>query len=161
MLPNYHSSTQTLVLFKKKKTKTTGKCEFRCLLLLLNQESFSTSFCICTVTKVILWVEMFVTVAGSSTLNQHGAAMQLYIGYNIKVTFVFCLPCSAVSFQRRCAGVGYSCSTLLSGGNFRKNSGGDQRQWDWRGPAVSSDVQLHDLPSDVEEASQAVCWVYA
>ncbi|XP_074934203.1 rho guanine nucleotide exchange factor 18 isoform X3 [Phalacrocorax aristotelis] len=39
-------------------------------------------------------------------------------------------------------------------GSFRKNSGGDQRQWDLRGPAVSSDVQLHDLPSDAEEGSQ-------
>ncbi|KAM9265295.1 rho guanine nucleotide exchange factor 18 [Morus bassanus] len=39
-------------------------------------------------------------------------------------------------------------------GSFRKNSGGDQRQWDWRGPAVSSDVQLHDIPSDAEEGSQ-------
>ncbi|NXX75331.1 ARHGI factor, partial [Urocolius indicus] len=41
-------------------------------------------------------------------------------------------------------------------GSFRKNSGGDQRQWDWRGPAVSSDVQLHDLLSDAEEGSQTV-----
>ncbi|NWI26664.1 ARHGI factor, partial [Sula dactylatra] len=46
-------------------------------------------------------------------------------------------------------------------GSFRKNSGGDQRQWDWRGPAVSSDVQLHDLPSDAEEGSQTVCWLNA
>ncbi|XP_057256292.1 rho guanine nucleotide exchange factor 18 isoform X4 [Pezoporus wallicus] len=52
---------------------------------------------------------------------------------------------------------GYDSSPSIStkSGNFRKNSGGDQRQWDWRGPAVSSDVQLHDLPSDAEEASQA------
>ncbi|XP_030365559.1 rho guanine nucleotide exchange factor 18 [Strigops habroptila] len=51
---------------------------------------------------------------------------------------------------------GYDSSPSISSksGNFRKNSGGDQRQWDWRGPAVSSDVQLHDLPSDAEEASQ-------
>uniref|UniRef100_A0A672TGJ1 Rho/Rac guanine nucleotide exchange factor 18 n=1 Tax=Strigops habroptila TaxID=2489341 RepID=A0A672TGJ1_STRHB len=55
---------------------------------------------------------------------------------------------------------GYDSSPSISSksGNFRKNSGGDQRQWDWRGPAVSSDVQLHDLPSDAEEASQTVCW---
>ncbi|NWS48203.1 ARHGI factor, partial [Probosciger aterrimus] len=53
---------------------------------------------------------------------------------------------------------GYDSSPSIStkSGNFRKNSGGDQRQWDWRGPAVSSDVQLHDLPSDAEEASQIV-----
>ncbi|KAM8986846.1 rho guanine nucleotide exchange factor 18 isoform 1-T1 [Ara ararauna] len=51
---------------------------------------------------------------------------------------------------------GYDSSPSIStkSGNFRKNSGGDQRQWDWRGPAVSPDVQLHDLPSDAEEASQ-------
>ncbi|NXC71695.1 ARHGI factor, partial [Anhinga anhinga] len=46
-------------------------------------------------------------------------------------------------------------------GSFRKTGGGDQRQWDWRGPAVSSDVQLHDLPSDAEEGSQTVCWLKA
>uniref|UniRef100_A0A8C6IYI1 Uncharacterized protein n=1 Tax=Melopsittacus undulatus TaxID=13146 RepID=A0A8C6IYI1_MELUD len=57
---------------------------------------------------------------------------------------------------------GYDSSPSIStkSGNFRKNSGGDQRQWDWRGPAVSSDVQLHDLPSDAEEASQTVRWAY-
>ncbi|XP_029888758.1 rho guanine nucleotide exchange factor 18 isoform X1 [Aquila chrysaetos chrysaetos] len=51
---------------------------------------------------------------------------------------------------------GYDSSPSISNksGSFRKNSGGDQRQWDWRGPAVSSDVQLHDLPSDAEEGSQ-------
>ncbi|XP_014808344.1 PREDICTED: rho guanine nucleotide exchange factor 18 [Calidris pugnax] len=51
---------------------------------------------------------------------------------------------------------GYDSSPSVSNksGSFRKNSGGDQRQWDWRGPAVSSDVQLHDLPSDTEEGSQ-------
>ncbi|KFP38184.1 Rho guanine nucleotide exchange factor 18, partial [Chlamydotis macqueenii] len=51
---------------------------------------------------------------------------------------------------------GYDSSPSVSNksGSFRKNSGGDQRQWDWRGPAVSSDVQLHDLPSDAEEGSQ-------
>lgn len=87
--------------------------------------------------------------------------MQLHIGYSIKVTILFCLFCYAVSFHRPCAGVSCSYSTLLSGGSFRKNSGGDQRQWDWRGPVVSSDVQLHDLPSDAEEGSQTVCWAYA
>ncbi|NXW55457.1 ARHGI factor, partial [Eurystomus gularis] len=53
---------------------------------------------------------------------------------------------------------GYDGSPSISNksGSFRKNSGGDQRQWDWRGPAVSSDVQLHDLPSDAEEGSQTV-----
>ncbi|KAM6189396.1 rho guanine nucleotide exchange factor 18 [Sarcoramphus papa] len=51
---------------------------------------------------------------------------------------------------------GYDSSPSISNksGSFRKNSGGDQRQWEWRGPAVSSDVQLHDLPSDAEEGSQ-------
>ncbi|XP_010290751.1 PREDICTED: rho guanine nucleotide exchange factor 18 [Phaethon lepturus] len=51
---------------------------------------------------------------------------------------------------------GYDSSPSISNksGSFRKNSGGDQRQWDWRGLAVSSDVQLHDLPSDAEEGSQ-------
>ncbi|NWQ87943.1 ARHGI factor, partial [Burhinus bistriatus] len=51
---------------------------------------------------------------------------------------------------------GYDSSPSFSSksGSFRKNSGGDQRQWEWRGPAVSSDVQLHDLPSDAEEGSQ-------
>ncbi|KAF1636381.1 Rho guanine nucleotide exchange factor 18, partial [Eudyptes filholi] len=53
---------------------------------------------------------------------------------------------------------GYDSSPSISNksGTSRKNSGGDQRQWDWRGPAVSSDVQLHDLPSDAEEGSQTV-----
>ncbi|NXS42134.1 ARHGI factor, partial [Balaeniceps rex] len=53
---------------------------------------------------------------------------------------------------------GYDSSPSISNksGSFRKNSGGDQRQWDWRGPAVSSDVQLHDLPSDAEEGSQTL-----
>ncbi|NXG77039.1 ARHGI factor, partial [Baryphthengus martii] len=51
---------------------------------------------------------------------------------------------------------GYDSSPSISNksGSFRKNSGADQRQWDWRGPAVSSDVQQHDLPSDAEEGSQ-------
>ncbi|NWH48984.1 ARHGI factor, partial [Fregata magnificens] len=53
---------------------------------------------------------------------------------------------------------GYDSSPSISNksGSFRENSGGDQRQWDWRGPAVSSDVQFHDLPSDAEEGSQTV-----
>ncbi|NXM62580.1 ARHGI factor, partial [Illadopsis cleaveri] len=50
---------------------------------------------------------------------------------------------------------GYDSSPSVST-KSRKNSGGDQRQWDWRGPALSSDVQLHDLSSDAEEGSQTV-----
>ncbi|NXW28387.1 ARHGI factor, partial [Phaetusa simplex] len=54
---------------------------------------------------------------------------------------------------------GYDSSPSISNksGSFRKNSGGDQRQWDCRGPAVSSDVQLHDLSADAEEGSQTLC----
>ncbi|NWH66801.1 ARHGI factor, partial [Geococcyx californianus] len=54
---------------------------------------------------------------------------------------------------------GYDSSPAISSksGSFRKNSGGDQRQWDWKGPAVSPDAQLHDLPSDAEEGSQTIC----
>ncbi|NWW86092.1 ARHGI factor, partial [Rhynochetos jubatus] len=57
---------------------------------------------------------------------------------------------------------GYDSSSSLSNksGSFRKSSGGDQRQWDWRGPAGSSDVQLHDLPRDADEGSQTVCWAH-
>ncbi|NXP52540.1 ARHGI factor, partial [Heliornis fulica] len=53
---------------------------------------------------------------------------------------------------------GYDSSPSVSNksGSFRKNSSGDQRQLDWRAPALSSDVQLHDLPSDGEEGSQTV-----
>ncbi|NXH15721.1 ARHGI factor, partial [Bucco capensis] len=53
---------------------------------------------------------------------------------------------------------GYDSSPSVShkSASLRKNSGGDQRQWDWRGPAGTSDVQLHDLPSDAEEGSQTV-----
>ncbi|NWV75251.1 ARHGI factor, partial [Dasyornis broadbenti] len=51
---------------------------------------------------------------------------------------------------------GYDSSPSVSSKSGRKNSGSDQRQWDWRGPALSSDVQLHDLSSDAEEGSQAV-----
>ncbi|NWU35972.1 ARHGI factor, partial [Hylia prasina] len=53
---------------------------------------------------------------------------------------------------------GYDSSPSVSS-KSRKNSGGDQRQWDWRGPALSSDVQLHDPSSDAEEGSQAVYWL--
>lgn len=49
---------------------------------------------------------------------------------------------------------GYDSSPSVSSKSVRKNSGGDQRQWDWRGHALSSDVQLHDLSSDAEEGSQ-------
>ncbi|NWU31817.1 ARHGI factor, partial [Dyaphorophyia castanea] len=51
---------------------------------------------------------------------------------------------------------GYDSSPSVSSKSGRKNSGGDQRQWDWRGPALSSEVQLHDLSSDAEEGSQTV-----
>ncbi|KFZ48668.1 Rho guanine nucleotide exchange factor 18, partial [Podiceps cristatus] len=64
---------------------------------------------------------------------------------------------SGTGLQRRADTFGgYDSSPSISNksGSFRKNSGVDQRQWDWRGPAVSSDVQLHDLPSDAEEGSQ-------
>ncbi|NXN02099.1 ARHGI factor, partial [Sylvia borin] len=50
---------------------------------------------------------------------------------------------------------GYDSSPSVSS-KSRKNSGGDQRQWDWRGPALTSDVQLQDLSSDAEEGSQTV-----
>ncbi|KAF4789947.1 Rho guanine nucleotide exchange factor 18 [Turdus rufiventris] len=49
---------------------------------------------------------------------------------------------------------GYDSSPSVSSKSGRKNSAGDQRQWDWRGPALSSDVQLHELSSDAEEGSQ-------
>ncbi|NXG21356.1 ARHGI factor, partial [Grallaria varia] len=52
---------------------------------------------------------------------------------------------------------GYDSSPSVSSKSGRKNSSGDQRQWDWRGPAASCDVQVHDLPSDAEEGSQTVC----
>ncbi|NXY60829.1 ARHGI factor, partial [Callaeas wilsoni] len=51
---------------------------------------------------------------------------------------------------------GYDSSPSVSSKSGRKNSGGDQKQWDWRGPALGSDVQLHDLSSDAEEGSQTV-----
>ncbi|NXU11250.1 ARHGI factor, partial [Pardalotus punctatus] len=51
---------------------------------------------------------------------------------------------------------GYDSSPSVSSKSGRKNSGGEQRQWDWRSPALSSDVQLHDLSSDAEEGSQTV-----
>uniref|UniRef100_A0A8C3MNS5 Rho/Rac guanine nucleotide exchange factor 18 n=1 Tax=Geospiza parvula TaxID=87175 RepID=A0A8C3MNS5_GEOPR len=54
---------------------------------------------------------------------------------------------------------GYDSSPSISSG--RKGSGGDQRQWDWRGPALSSDVQLHDPSSDAEEGSQTLELRYA
>ncbi|XP_014738474.1 PREDICTED: rho guanine nucleotide exchange factor 18 isoform X4 [Sturnus vulgaris] len=49
---------------------------------------------------------------------------------------------------------GYDSSPSVSSKSGRKSSGADQRQWDWRGPALSSDVQLHELSSDAEEGSQ-------
>ncbi|XP_021234032.1 rho guanine nucleotide exchange factor 18 isoform X2 [Numida meleagris] len=62
----------------------------------------------------------------------------------------------AVGLPRRAETFGGYDSPSLSNKNnsLGKNSGGDQRQWDWRGPAVSSDVQLSDLPLDAEEGSQ-------
>ncbi|NWX27912.1 ARHGI factor, partial [Notiomystis cincta] len=51
---------------------------------------------------------------------------------------------------------GYDSSPSVSSKSGRKNSGGDQRQWDWRGPALSSDMQVHDFSSDAEEGSQTV-----
>ncbi|NXB49383.1 ARHGI factor, partial [Leucopsar rothschildi] len=51
---------------------------------------------------------------------------------------------------------GYDSSPSVSRKSGRKSSGADQRQWDWRGPALSSDVQLHELSSDAEEGSQTV-----
>uniref|UniRef100_A0A8D2P7I0 Rho guanine nucleotide exchange factor 18 n=1 Tax=Zosterops lateralis melanops TaxID=1220523 RepID=A0A8D2P7I0_ZOSLA len=55
---------------------------------------------------------------------------------------------------------GYDSSPSVSSKSkkgSRKNSGGEQRQWDWRGPALSSDAQLHDLSSNAEEGSQTLC----
>ncbi|KFP86286.1 Rho guanine nucleotide exchange factor 18, partial [Acanthisitta chloris] len=49
---------------------------------------------------------------------------------------------------------GYDNSPSIPTKSGRKSSSADQRQWDWRGSAVSSDVQLHDFPSDAEEGSQ-------
>lgn len=50
---------------------------------------------------------------------------------------------------------GYDSPSISNKNNSLGKSGGsDQRQWDWRGPAVSSDVQLPDLPVDAEEGSQ-------
>ncbi|XP_015741930.1 rho guanine nucleotide exchange factor 18 isoform X3 [Coturnix japonica] len=50
---------------------------------------------------------------------------------------------------------GYDSPSISNKNNsLGKNSGNDQRQWDSRGPAVSSDVQLPDLPFDAEEGSQ-------
>ncbi|NWY62203.1 ARHGI factor, partial [Chionis minor] len=62
------------------------------------------------------------------------------------------LPRRAETF----AGYDSSPSFSSKSGSFRKNSGGEQRQWEWRGPAGSSDAQLHDLPSDAEEGSQTI-----
>ncbi|XP_052555649.1 rho guanine nucleotide exchange factor 18 isoform X2 [Tympanuchus pallidicinctus] len=66
----------------------------------------------------------------------------------------------AVGLPRRAETFGGSDSASISNKNnsLEKNSGGDQRQWDCRGPAVSSDVQLPELPFDAEEGSQTVCW---
>ncbi|XP_065604900.1 rho guanine nucleotide exchange factor 18 isoform X1 [Cyrtonyx montezumae] len=50
---------------------------------------------------------------------------------------------------------GYDSPSISSKNNsFGKTSGTDQRQWDCRGPAVSSDVQLPDVSFDAEEGSQ-------
>lgn len=85
-----------------------------------------------------------------------GISMRSYaVAFWFKVPTFFCLLWHSLSYPRPCAGVSSSYSSPLSGG--RKNSAGDQRQWDWRGPALSSDVQLHELSSDAEEGSQTVC----
>ncbi|XP_071584174.1 rho guanine nucleotide exchange factor 18 isoform X2 [Heliangelus exortis] len=60
------------------------------------------------------------------------------------------LPRRAETF----GGYDSSPSVSVKSGSFRKNSSGDQRQWEWRGSAVSPDVQLHDLPSDAEKGPQ-------
>uniref|UniRef100_A0A8C9FBP0 Rho guanine nucleotide exchange factor 18 n=1 Tax=Pavo cristatus TaxID=9049 RepID=A0A8C9FBP0_PAVCR len=62
----------------------------------------------------------------------------------------------AVGLPRRAETFGGYDSPSISNRNnsLGKNSGSDQRQWDWRGPAVGSDVQLPDLPLDAEEGSQ-------
>ncbi|XP_073180516.1 rho guanine nucleotide exchange factor 18 isoform X5 [Lepidochelys kempii] len=48
---------------------------------------------------------------------------------------------------------GYDSTTTIQNknGSFKKVCGSDQRLRDRRGPAISSDVQLHDLPLDAEE----------
>ncbi|NWZ26768.1 ARHGI factor, partial [Asarcornis scutulata] len=51
---------------------------------------------------------------------------------------------------------GYDSSPSISNNSKKEGLGGDQRQWDWRGHAVSSDVHLQDLPLDAEEGSQTV-----
>ncbi|OXB73112.1 UNVERIFIED_CONTAM: hypothetical protein H355_012037 [Colinus virginianus] len=51
---------------------------------------------------------------------------------------------------------GYDSPSISNKNNsLGKNSGTDQRQWDCRSPAVSSDVQLPDVPFDAEEGSQS------
>ncbi|NWI17301.1 ARHGI factor, partial [Crypturellus soui] len=67
------------------------------------------------------------------------------------------LPRRAETF----GGYDSSPSNSNKNGGFRKNSSGDQRQWDSKGPAINSDVQLHDLPFDAEEGSQTVSLVDA
>ncbi|NXO42967.1 ARHGI factor, partial [Locustella ochotensis] len=67
-----------------------------------------------------------------------------------------CQPEDASGLPRRAETFGGYDSSPSVSSKSRKNSGGDQRQWDWRGPALSSDVQLHDPSSDAEEGSQTV-----
>ncbi|NWZ69237.1 ARHGI factor, partial [Acrocephalus arundinaceus] len=67
-----------------------------------------------------------------------------------------CQPESGSGLPRRAETFGGYDSSPSVSSKSRKNSGGDQRQWDWRGPALSSDVQLHDPSSDTEEGSQTV-----
>uniref|UniRef100_A0A8C5J5G8 Rho guanine nucleotide exchange factor 18 n=1 Tax=Junco hyemalis TaxID=40217 RepID=A0A8C5J5G8_JUNHY len=69
-----------------------------------------------------------------------------------------CQPEDGSALPRRAETFGgYDSSPSVSSKSKKGNSsGGDQRQWDWRGPALSSDVQLHDPSSDAEEGSQTV-----
>ncbi|NXS03064.1 ARHGI factor, partial [Oxylabes madagascariensis] len=67
-----------------------------------------------------------------------------------------CQPEDVSGLHRRAETFGGYDSSPSVSSKSRKNSGGDQRQWDWRSPALSSDVQLHDPSSDAEEGSQTV-----
>uniref|UniRef100_A0A8C6ZNP6 Rho/Rac guanine nucleotide exchange factor 18 n=1 Tax=Nothoprocta perdicaria TaxID=30464 RepID=A0A8C6ZNP6_NOTPE len=51
---------------------------------------------------------------------------------------------------------GYDSSPSISNknGSFRKNSSGEQRQWDWKGPAVNSDVSTWNSLSPQAVISQ-------
>ncbi|NXJ11892.1 ARHGI factor, partial [Odontophorus gujanensis] len=66
----------------------------------------------------------------------------------------------AGGLPRRAETFGGYDSPSVSNKSKKEELGTDQRQWDCRGPAVSSDVQLPDVSFDAEEGSQTVCWVY-